>query len=139
MRIFIDTNVLIDLLCEREGYEQAGHILALSDNPQCVLYTSVLSIANLAYILRKALKGKALYQSLNKLSNRLNISPMTQESFERALSLEASDFEDALQYYSALQADCEVIVTRNKKDFKFSEIAVCSPDEFLVQFLPFSK
>jgi len=134
MRIFIDTNVLIDLLCEREGYEQAGHILALSDNPQCVLYTSVLSIANLAYILRKA-----LYQSLNKLSNRLNISPMTQESFERALSLEASDFEDALQYYSALQADCEVIITRNKKDFKFSEIAVCSPDEFLAQFLPFSK
>ncbi len=139
MRIFIDTNVLIDLLCEREGYEQAGHILALSDNPQCALYTSVLSIANLAYILRKALKGKALYQSLNKLSNRLNISPMTQESFERALLLEASDFEDALQYYSALQADCEVIVTRNKKDFKFSEIAVCSPDEFLTQFLPFSK
>ena len=134
MRIFIDTNVLIDLLCEREGYEQAGHILALSDNPQCVLYTSVLSIANLAYILRKA-----LYQSLNKLSNRLNISPMTQESFERALLLEASDFEDALQYYSALQADCEVIVTRNKKDFKFSEITVSSPDEFLVQFLPFSK
>ena len=139
MRIFIDTNVLIDLLCEREGYEQAGHILALSDNPQCVLYTSVLSIANLAYILRKALKGKALYHSLNKLSHRLNISPMTQESFERALLLEASDFEDALQYYSALQADCEVIVTRNKKDFKFSEITVSSPDEFLVQFLPFSK
>ena len=134
MRLLIDTNVLIDLLCEREGYEQAGHILALSDNPQCALYTSVLSIANLAYILRKA-----LYQSLNKLSNRLNISPMTQESFERALSLEASDFEDALQYYSALQADCEVIITRNKKDFKFSEIAVCSPDEFLAQFLPFSK
>lgn len=139
MRIFIDTNVLIDLLCEREGYEQAGHILALSDNPQYALYTSVLSIANLAYILRKALKGKALYQSLNKLSNRLNISPMTQESFERALLLEASGFEDALQYYSALQADCEVIVTRNKKDFKFSEITVSSPDEFLVQFLPFSK
>ena len=139
MKIFIDTNVLIDLLYKREGYEQAGKILALSQNSQYVLYTSVLSIANLAYILRKVLKGQALYQALNKLSKRLNISPMTQESFEKALSLEASDFEDALQYYSALQAECEMIITRNKKDFQFSEIAVYSPDEFLAQSLPFSK
>ena len=57
MKIFIDTNVLIDLLYKREGYEQAGKILALSQNSQYVLYTSVLSIANLAYILRKVLKG----------------------------------------------------------------------------------
>lgn len=133
MKIFVDTNVLIDLLCQREGYEQAGKILALSQNPQYALYTSVLSMANLAYILRKILKGQALYQTLGKLSKRLNISPMTQESFEKALSLKASDFEDALQYYSALQAECEMIVTRNKKDFKFSEIAVYSPDEFLAQ------
>ncbi|MDM8154758.1 PIN domain-containing protein [Bacteroides gallinaceum] len=99
----------------------------------------MLSIANLAYLLRKVLKGQALYQALNKLSKRLNISPMTQDSFEKALSLEASDFEDALQYYSALQTECEMIITRNKNDFQFSEIAVYSPDEFLAQSFPFSK
>ena len=73
------------------------------------------------------------------VDSKFGISPMTQESFEKALSLEASDFEDALQYYSALQTECEMIITRNKNDFQFSEIAVYSPDEFLAQSFPFSK
>ena len=57
MKIFVDTNVLIDLICQREGYDQAGKILALGEFSQYTLYTSVLSIANIAYILRKVLKG----------------------------------------------------------------------------------
>ena len=77
------------------------------------------------------------------VDSKFGISPMTQESFEKsfekALSLEASDFEDALQYYSALQTECEMIITRNKNDFQFSEIAVYSPDEFLAQSFPLSK
>ena len=64
------------------------------------------------------------------LSKRLKISSMTQDSFDKAVALKASDFEDALQYYSALQEKCELIVTRNKKDFLFSKIMVCTPDEF---------
>lgn len=131
MKIFVDTNVLIDLICQREGYEQAGKILALGEFSQYTLYTSVLSIANIAYILRKVLKGDVLYQTMGKLSERIRISSMTQDDFDRAVALKASDFEDALQYYSALQADCEAIITRNKEDFLFSEISVYTPTEFL--------
>ena len=131
MKIFVDTNVLIDLVCQREGYDQVGKILALGEFSQYTLYTSVLSIANIAYILRKVLKGDVLYQTMGKLSERIRISSMTQDDFDRAVALKASDFEDALQYYSALQADCEAIITRNKKDFLFSEISVYTPTEFL--------
>lgn len=139
MKVFIDTNVLIDLICQREGYKQAGKILALGNNTQFTLYTSVLSIANIAYILRKVLKGEPLYQTLEKLSEQLNISPMTQESYDQAVTLRAADFEDALQYYSALLVECEVIVTRNKKDFTFSKIAIFTPEEFLSQYQTNSK
>ena len=90
-----------------------------------------MSIANIAYILRKVLKGDVLYQTMGKLSERIRISSMTQDDFDRAVALKASDFEDALQYYSALQADCEAIITRNKEDFLFSEISVYTPTEFL--------
>ena len=131
MKIFIDTNVLIDLICQREGYDLAGKILALGESSRYLLYTSVLSIANVAYILRKVLKGGVLYQTMGKLSERMHISSMTQDDFDRAVALKASDFEDALQYYSALQAGCEAIITRNKKDFLFSEISVYTPTEFL--------
>lgn len=131
MKIFVDTNVLIDLICQREGYDQVGKILALGEFSQYTLYTSVLSIANIAYILRKVLKGDVLYQTMGKLSERIRISSMTQDDFDRAVALKASDFEDALQYYSALQADCEAIITRNKEDFLFSEISVYTPTEFL--------
>lgn len=134
MRIFLDTNVLIDIICQREGYEQAGKVLAFSDKPKNIVYTSVLSMANVAYILRKILKGDLLYQTLEMLSKRLKISSMTQDSFDKAIALKASDFEDALQYYSALQEECEVIVTRNKKDFPFSKMMVCTPDEFLENY-----
>ncbi len=134
MRIFLDTNVLIDIICQRDGYERAGEVLAFSDEPGCIVYTSVLSVANIAYILRKVLKGDLLYKTLEILSKRLKISSMTQDSFDKAVALKASDFEDALQYYSALQEKCELIVTRNKKDFLFSKIMVCTPDEFLENY-----
>lgn len=131
MNIFLDTNILIDIICEREGYENGSRILALSEHPQYQLYTSVLTMANMVYILRKILKGDLLYQTLNTLSQRLQISPMTEDTFCKAMSLKATDFEDSLQYFSALSVQCTAIITRNKKDFYFSNIPVYSPEEFL--------
>ena len=95
MKIFVDTNVLIDLICQREGYDQVGKILALGEFSQYTLYTSVLSIANIAYILRKVLKGDVLYQTMGKLSERIRISSMTQDDFDRAVSDDRECFRAA--------------------------------------------
>lgn len=129
-KIFIDTNVIIDLLIKRDGYIASAKILALAKDTNVTLYSSVLTMANIAYILRKSFVGDGLYQQMSKLSKILCVSDLTNKQFEQAISLKARDFEDALQYYCALDNSCDVIITRNKKDFTFSAIPVQTPEEY---------
>ena len=131
-RIFIDTNIIIDVLMQREGYLSSAKVLALAKNREVSLFVSVLTMANLAYILRKTLRGDDFYNEMKKLSGLLNVVDTTNGHFLSALKLQAKDFEDALQYYCAVSNECEVIVTRNKKDFTFSTINVLFPEELLV-------
>lgn len=130
-RIFLDTNVLIDVMLKRDDYVSAAKVLALSADPRYTLYVSVLTMANIVYILRKEWKGDRLYDMLDRLSAVLNICSITESDYNQAMILRAKDFEDALQYYSALSAQCDVIVTRNTKDFYFSELTVSAPAQFL--------
>ncbi len=129
-KIFIDTNIIIDLLIKRDGYIASAKILALAKDNDVTLYSSVLTMANIAYILRKSFVGDGLYQQMMKLSNILCVSDLTKKQFEQAISLKARDFEDALQYYCAMDNSCDVIITRNKKDFTFSAITVLTPEEY---------
>ena len=71
------------------------------------------------------------YKEMKKLSGFLNVADTTNGHFASALELQEKDFEDALQYYCAESNQCEVIVTRNKKDFAFSSIRVVTPEELL--------
>ena len=130
-RIFIDTNVIIDVLMQRDGYLSSARVLALARNEDITLYVSVLTMANLAYILRKSLKGDSFYAEMRKLSCLVNVADTTNNHFLSALDLQAKDFEDALQYYCAISNECDIIVTRNKKDFAFSSISVLTPEELL--------
>ena len=130
-RIFIDTNVIIDVLMQRDGYLSSARVLALAKNENTTLFVSVLTMANLAYILRKSLKGDSFYTEMRKLSCLVNVADTTNDHFLSALDLQAKDFEDALQYYCARANECDIIVTRNKKDFAFSSISVLTPEELL--------
>lgn len=135
IKAFIDTNVLIDLLLEREGYQDAANILLLQKEQKCTLWLSSLTMVNIAYILRKKFRGVELYSALNKLKVFFNIVDLTSANVESALSLQADDFEDALQYFSAGNVDANVIVTRNEKDFCFSTIKIVSPKCFLKEYM----
>lgn len=84
----------------------------------------------MAYILRKVLKGDVLYGTFSKMSF-IGIAPMTATDYSRAVALRSSDFEDALQYYSALSFGCDALITRNVKDFPFAEIPIISPADFV--------
>ena len=64
------------------------------------------------------------------------IAPIGPNAVDRALVLRANDFEDALQYFSAIQSGADCIVTRNSKDFSFSEIEVLTPSDFLAKYYP---
>lgn len=131
IKAFIDTNVLIDLLLERDGCQDAATILLFQKEQKCSLFLSSLTMANIAYILRKKFKGIALYNALNKLKTFFSVVSLTADNVESALMLQATDFEDALQYFSAANIQADVIVTRNEKDFYFSQISITSPKSFL--------
>lgn len=130
--VFIDTNVALDFLMRREAfYEEARAVMALGCNGYCKLYLSSLSFSNIAYIARKKFEGDSLYECLSEVRELVTVSGIGQETVDSSISLRAKDFEDAMQYFSALSAKVDCIVTRNVKDFSFSEVRVLTPHDFL--------
>lgn len=129
--VFLDTNVVIDLLDKREGfYIDALKIFRKAYNKEIKIYIPPLTYATASYILRKHKKSE-LMVLLSNLRQLVSISICDETVVDNSLTSDFDDFEDAMQYYCALSSDAEMIITRNKKDFDKSEIMVLSPSEFL--------
>lgn len=132
MKLFLDTNVMLDFLGERDPfYVSAAKIATLADKRSLQIVVSAISYATISYFLVK-------YDGLEKSKDKLRkfkviseICELDEVIVEKGLNSDFSDFEDSLQYFSALRTECDIIITRNGKDFKKSEIPVMSPDEFL--------
>ncbi len=133
-KIFLDTNFIIDLILRDEYKAICKKFLSEGYINGRSFSISFLSVANFAYIARK-LPKEELYKYLNILSESFQIIGHNREQLEKAIYLKANDFEDALQYQCAKQEKCECIITRNKKDFCFSEIPVLSAQEYLTEYL----
>jgi len=135
MRAFIDTNVIIDLLAKREPfYIDSQKMFSLSDRKQIELFISSLSLVNTYYILNDVMKIKNARLILGKFKVLVKPYALSDKIIELASNdSKFKDFEDGIQYYSALEAQCELIVTRNLKDFKNSRIPVLSPKEYLAK------
>lgn len=116
-KLFLDTNVLLDILLERPGYEAALDILQLGSDGKAVLCTSYLSMANIAYVLRKEFSGGILLPTLKQISSLLEVLPMDGTQLQQALLLSGPDFEDILQAVCAAAAGCRIILTHNTKHF----------------------
>ena len=130
-KVFLDTNVVIDLLDKREPYcNDAVTLFTLAYNKKLVLYVSSLTYATASYLLRKHGKEQTrlLLGNLRQLSK---VTAVGEKEVDDALASTFDDYEDALQYYSATGKKVDAIITRNKKDFAASKLPVMSPDEFL--------
>ena len=132
-RLLIDTNIVIDLLAKRHGfYEEAAELFSRADKKELVLTISALTFANTYYILTKLKSAKEAREILRKFKVLVKILSLNEKVTELALSNDLfPDFEDALQYYSAIENQVDVIITRNKKDFRASKIPVLTAKEFL--------
>ena len=95
-------------------------------------YISFLSVANYAYIARKR-PQEELHEDIRLIIESFIVFAQNKEQIEKAISLRPKDFEDTLQFQCAKQAGCECIITRNKKDFSFSDIPVLTAEEFLAE------
>lgn len=135
MKVFLDTNVILDYYLNRDGFsDNAEAVLSLGYGRAYDLYVSALTFANMAYICRKKFPGDRMYSILESVQELANVAPMEETTVSSAIKSYANDFEDALQYFSALAISADCIVTRNTKDFTFSEIEVLSPSDFLSKY-----
>lgn len=130
--LFIDTNIILDLLAKRHPfYQPAAELFSLADKKKVRLYTSSVSIINTSYILSKALSEKQAREVLRKFRVLVKILPCDEKIIDLGLNSHFRDFEDAIQYYTAIENNNEIIITRNLKDFKKSGIPVMTAEEFL--------
>ena len=128
----VDTNVIIDLLLDREGADAASAMLDGAERGEYKLSLCSLSYTNIYYSLRKYLSHEDRLSCLVQLCEVLYTAPVDGFVVSMALKSGWRDFEDAVQYCSAVSSKTvDGIITRNEKDFLLSEIPVISPMEFL--------
>lgn len=131
-RIFLDTNAVIDFLGEREPhYNSVAKVITLADKKKIKIFTSTVSVATTHYILSKFENAKSALEKIRKFKVLCSISVTNDEVVEKAINSNFNDFEDALQYFSAVETKCDIIITRNEKDFKSALIPVMNAETYL--------
>ncbi|MCR4935218.1 MAG: PIN domain-containing protein [Oscillospiraceae bacterium] len=133
MRLLIDTNVILDYLLARTGFEEdAGRVFSLAAYDETYEFVSSSAITDIFYHVNKELHDSfAAQRKLQDLLQIMTVLDVTQADILKALALHWRDFEDAVQYAVALANRVDIIITRNKKDFESGSIPVMTPKDFL--------
>ena len=137
MTVFLDTSILIDYLSRREPFFVPSALLfQLGKRKKCQLMLSSLSFATASFILQAHYKmtHDAVVTLFGKIVELCHITAVDAHTVQDAIASDFKDFEDALQYYSAVRLKADYIVTRNKQDFIHSAVPVHTPEEFLKEF-----
>lgn len=129
--IFMDTNVVIDFLANRQPFAlDAARLFNLAVKEKVRIYISAVSYNNIYYILRQSLTNSATIKLLEDLAEITEITDVTNAIISQSLKTDFRDYEDAIQHYCALSIPkIDFIVTRNTKDFKKSTLPVLTPNE----------
>ena len=136
MKVFLDTNILIDVVMNRKPWvDDALVFLELANQGKLSLIAADLSFINISYITRKMLSKSELYTLLKDLREFVKVVEMGEMVIDNAIKAQWNDMEDCTQYYAAKREKADYIITRNTKDFILSDIPVLMPNEFLNSFL----
>ena len=130
--LFLDTNIVLDLLAYRMPfYTEAAKLFSLADKKKLKLSISSLCLADSHYILSRQKPEMEVRNILRKFKVLVIVLPLDDKITDLALNSEFRDFEDAIQYYTAIENDQDLIITRNQQDFKESKLPVMSAGEFI--------
>jgi predicted nucleic acid-binding protein len=131
-RIFVDSDIILDLLGNREPfYRYSAELFSLADKGDIALYVSSLSFANLNYLLSRQYSADQAKKKLLKFKTLVSVLSVTDKIVELALSSDFKDFEDGMQYFTATENEIKRLLTRNLKDFRAAEIIVMTAEQFL--------
>jgi predicted nucleic acid-binding protein len=136
VKILLDTNIILDIALERQPFFQpAAKILETSDFDRFHLYISASMATDVFYVIRKE-KGESVGLAfLKDLLDAVDVCRVDKGILLLALESDFSDFEDAVQHFAAVNAELEVIITRNKKDYSASSLKIMDPEEFVGTYL----
>jgi predicted nucleic acid-binding protein len=131
-KILVDTNIILDLLARRSPfYNEAAELFTLADKNKISLAISSLSLANTHYVLAKYKRGQEAKKILRRFRVLVKVLSFDDRIADLALNSGFKDFEDAIQYYTAIENDQQLIVSRNLSGFRKSKITVLTAGEFL--------
>lgn len=132
MKILVDTNILLDVLIQRRPFFQdSARVWSLIHDGLFEGYVSAISVNNLYYIVRKLRDKETAEVFVDDLLRDFEVASLTKNILRQARTVAGKDYEDSIQYFSAIQEGCEILLTRNKKDFPSTGLQLLSPSEFL--------
>jgi predicted nucleic acid-binding protein len=136
MRIFLDANILVSVLNkEYPLFSFTSRILSLSDKKNFILYSSPICLAIAYYFAEKKFKREKA-KKIALLCDHIQIASVNESAVNKTLQTTAiNNFEDGLEYYSALENKCDVIITEDIGDFYFSKIEVLRSEDFFKIYL----
>lgn len=133
MTVFVDTNILLDVLAEREPfYNASAEIWSLAERHELRACVSAISFNNVYYVIRKAEGKTKADKAMRLIRDVFEIVAPDAQIINQAIDSGADDFEDAVQFHSAIRAKARCVITRNPGDYPKSELAVLTPHEFFI-------
>jgi len=132
MKILVDTNVILDVLLDRQPFSgPASRLFALIENSVVEAFLSATTVTTVDYLLNQSLSRADARRALVRLLELFEVAPVNRSVIEEALQSRMTDFEDAVLAHAANLVGVAAVVTRNTKDFKFSPVKALDPIEIL--------
>lgn len=131
-KVFVDTDVCLDLLSGRMPFNKPAEILfSLADNNKIKIFVSAISFSNIDYVLLSQYSAVHSRQLIAKFKTLVHVLAVDSKTIDLALASNFDDFEDAIQYSCAIENSISIIITRNIKDYKKATISILTPETFL--------
>lgn len=131
-KVFIDSDILLDVILIRPPFvDNSGAVMELTNEGRITGFTSVHCLLNVHYLAKKHIGEPMARKAIQVLINKLTVIPEDRAVIQQAISSQFSDLEDAVQYFTAISAKADLIITRNIKDYKHARIPVLSAEQFL--------
>ena len=131
-KVFVDTDIVLDLLSGRQPFNKfAAELFSLADQGKLKIFVSSLSFANINYILSRQYTNDQSRKKLLKFKTLVSVIAVNDKIIELALASDFKDFEDAIQYYAAIESGLSTLLTRNLKDFRKANISILTAEQYL--------
>jgi len=134
-KVFIDSDIILDVATGRTPFVEYSKLsLALIEKGYALGVISANSVTNIYYVLRKLSSNEKAKYFLSTLLRYVSVVTVDHDNIKQALESKFQDFEDGVQHYCAKRNQCDVILTRNIQDYRFSELQVLEPQEFVALY-----